>query len=130
MKNLIARTIAGFLALVLVLAAVLFISAGTLRFWQAWLFLAVFSVCVILITAYLFKYDQQLLVSRVRAGPVAETQKTQQVIQSLASLFFIGVFVAAGLDFRFHWSSVTPEARPLTGQGTWHSGLRKILSED
>jgi len=39
------------------------------------------------------KYDQKLLASRVKAGPVAETQKSQQIIQSLASLFFIGLFI-------------------------------------
>jgi protein-S-isoprenylcysteine O-methyltransferase Ste14 len=63
---------------------------------------------VILITAYLIKYDQKLLTSRVQAGPVAETQKIQQVIQGFASLFFIGIFIVAGLDFRFHWSVEPP----------------------
>jgi protein-S-isoprenylcysteine O-methyltransferase Ste14 len=108
MKNLVAATTGGFLALVLVLAAALFISAGTLRFWQAWLFLGVFSACVIAITAYLFKYDKRLLESRVRAGPAAETEKTQQVIQSLASLCFLGLFIVAGLDRRFGWSNIPP----------------------
>jgi protein-S-isoprenylcysteine O-methyltransferase Ste14 len=59
-----------------------------------------------LITAYLIKYDQRLLASRVKAGPIAETQKGQKFIQSLASLFFIGLFIVPGLDFRFHWSDV------------------------
>ena len=63
---------------------------------------------VVLITAYLIKFDQKLLASRVQAGPTAETQKVQQVIQSLAGLFFIGLFIVPGLDFRFHWSTVPP----------------------
>jgi protein-S-isoprenylcysteine O-methyltransferase Ste14 len=106
--SLIAKTILGFAFLLLVLALALFISAGSLGFWQAWVFLAVFSVCTILITAYLIKYDPKLLASRVKAGPIAETQKSQQIIQSLASLFFVGLFIVTGLDFRFHWSDVPP----------------------
>jgi len=108
MSRLIVRTIIGFLALILILALALFLSAGSLNFWQAWVYLAVWSVCVILITVYLIKYDQTLLEGRVKAGPTAETQKPQQIIQSLASLFFVGLFVVPGLDFRFHWSHVPP----------------------
>ncbi len=106
MKSLIVKTILGFLALVLILALALFLSAGSLRFWQAWVYLAVFSICVILITLYLARYDPRLLASRVQAGPTAEPQRSQQVIQSFASLFFIGLFIVPGLDFRFHWSNV------------------------
>jgi len=106
MSNLIVKTVIGFLFLMLCLALALFLSAGSLNFWLAWVFLAVWAVCVILITAYLIKYDRRLLTSRVAAGPVAETQKAQQIIQSLASLFFIGLFVVPGLDYRFHWSHV------------------------
>src|SRR5215471_16503386 len=106
--SLIARAVFGFLFLMLALAAALFIPAGTLRFWQAQVYLADFAVCTILITAYLIKYDQELLAGRVKAGPVAETQRVQQIIQSVASLFFIGLFIVPGLDFRFGWSHVPP----------------------
>jgi len=107
MNQLLSKTITGFFTLMIALALVLFVSAGTLAYWQAWVYLAVFALCVIVITAYLFKYDQRLLTSRVNAGPTAEVEKKQKVIQSLASLFFIGLFVVAGLDFRFHWSTVS-----------------------
>lgn len=108
MTNLIVKSILGLAFLILVLAAALFISAGSLNFWQAWVYLAVFGGCTLLITLYLMRYDQRLLASRVKAGPVAETQKSQQIIQSLASLFFIGLFIVPGLDYRFHWSQVSP----------------------
>ncbi len=107
MNQLLSKTITGFFTLMIALALVLFVSAGTLAYWQAWVYLVVFALCVIVITAYLFKYDQRLLASRVSAGPTAEVEKSQKVIQSLASLFFIGLFVVAGLDFRFHWSTVS-----------------------
>ena len=106
MGNLIVRTILGFAFLMVVLGLALFLSAGSVGFWQAWAYLAVFAGCTILITAYLVKRDPKLLASRVKAGPVAETQKSQQIIQSLASLFFIALFIVPGLDYRFHWSNV------------------------
>jgi len=108
MRNLLTQTIFGFAFLMLMLALALFLPAGSLRFWQAWVYLAVFAGCTLLITAYLFKYDQKLLASRVKAGPMAEAQKSQQLLQSLASLFFLALFIVPGLDFRFHWSPVPP----------------------
>src|SRR5512140_1443655 len=108
MNNLIVKSMMGLAFLMLCLALALFLSAGSLNFWQAWVYLAVFSVCTILITLYLVRYDQRLLASRVSAGPIAETQKSQQIIQSVASLFFIGLFIVPGLDFRFHWSVMPP----------------------
>lgn len=108
MSNLIVKSMIGLAFLMLCLALALFLSAGSINFWQAWVYLADFSFCTILITLYLVKYDQRLLASRVSAGPIAETQKSQQIIQSVASLFFIGLFIIPGLDFRFHWSNVPP----------------------
>lgn len=106
MANLLVKTFLGFVFLIVVLGLALFLPAGSLSFWQAWVYLADFAICTILITAYLIKNDQGLLERRVRAGPVAETQKSQQLIQSLASLFFIALFIVPGFDYRFHWSHV------------------------
>lgn len=108
MNNLIVKSILGLAFLLVFLGAMLFISAGSLSFWQAWLYIAVFGVSTLSVTLYLMKYDQKLLESRVAAGPSAEVEKTQKVIQSLASLFFMLVFIVAGLDYRFHWSNVPP----------------------
>ena len=106
MNNLILRSFGGLLFLLVVLGLLLFIPAGSLAYWQAWLFLAVFGVCVVLITAYLMRNDQGLLARRVDAGPGAETDPTQKVIQGVAGLCFILIFILAGLDYRFHWSNV------------------------
>lgn len=108
MTKLIVRSIAGLLFLLGMLALALFASAGTLNFWQAWLYLAVFGLCVFLVTGYLVVRDRRLLESRLSVGPAAETQRSQQVIQSLASLFFLALFIVPGLDHRFGWSHVPP----------------------
>ncbi len=108
MVKLIFRAILGFMFLMFVLALALFLSARSLAFWQAWVYLAVFALCTILITIYLAKNDPKLLAGRVQAGPIAETQRSQKIIQSLASVFFILLFVVAGLDYRYGWSRVPP----------------------
>jgi protein-S-isoprenylcysteine O-methyltransferase Ste14 len=108
MSNLFLKTFLGFAFLMLVLALALFLPAGSLLFWQAWVYLADFAGCTILITIYLMRNDRELLARRVRGGPTAETQKSQQVIQGLASLFFIALYIVPGLDYRFHWSHVSP----------------------
>jgi protein-S-isoprenylcysteine O-methyltransferase Ste14 len=106
MQNLNIKAFGGLIFLVLVLVLALFVPAGTLNYWQAWLFLLVWTVSVLAITLYLMKRDPGLLERRVAAGPVAEQQKSQQIIQSLASLAFILMFVVPGLDRRFGWSTV------------------------
>lgn len=106
--TLILQAIAGFLFLMLVMGAALFVSAGTLAFWQAWLYLAVFGGCTILITVYLALYDRELLAGRVQAGPVAETRPLQRAIQSMASVLFLAMYIVSGLDHRFSWSHIPP----------------------
>ena len=69
MDNLLVKTFLGFAFLMLVLALALFLPAGSLRFWQAWVYLADFAGCTILITAYLMRNDRELLARRVRGGP-------------------------------------------------------------
>ncbi len=95
-----AQAFAGLGFLLAVIGAALFVPAGTLDYWQAWAFLAVFGLSTIAITLYLAKRDPALLERRVKAGPVAERERRQKVIQSFAALVFIGVFVVCALDHR------------------------------
>lgn len=108
MKNLLGRTFLGFAFLIVVMGLALFLPAGSLSFWQGWLYLGTFTICTLLITLYLVKNDRRLLESRVQAGPVAETRKSQQIIQTFASLCFIALFILPDFDYRLHWSKVPP----------------------
>jgi protein-S-isoprenylcysteine O-methyltransferase Ste14 len=106
MNNLATKAFFGLFQLILIIAVLLFAPAWTLRYWQAWVFLLVFFVSVFAITLYFLRHDPKLLESRTQAGPVAEQQRSQKIIQSLASLFFILPFLLSSLDHRFGWSSV------------------------
>lgn len=106
--NLLVKATVGCITLIASLALVLFIAAGSLRFWRAWLYLAVFALSVLVITTYLVAYDRALLARRVAAGPTAERERGQRVISGIANVLFLGLFVTAGLDARFGWSRVRP----------------------
>jgi protein-S-isoprenylcysteine O-methyltransferase Ste14 len=108
MSDLNKKAIAGFLQLIFTLAALLFLPAWTLDYWQAWLFLSVFSVCILATTIYLMKHDPRLLERRMRSGPGAEKQRSQKVIQVLSSVAFTALFIFCALDHRFGWSTVSP----------------------
>jgi protein-S-isoprenylcysteine O-methyltransferase Ste14 len=92
------------------LAVAVFAPAWTLAYWQAWLYLAVFTTSCIAVTLYLMRHDPQLLERRIIAGPPAEKRASQRRIVALASVAFIAIPVVSALDHRFGWSSVPPAA--------------------
>jgi len=108
MKNaiLILKSVAGTLFLMLIMGVALFLPFGSLKYSLAWLYLAVFFLSVSIITIYLFLFDKHLLKSRLAVGPVAETKPTQKLIQSIAGLAFISIFIVSALDYRHKWSNV------------------------
>ena len=93
-----------------VMAALLFGSAGMLRWWEAWVYLFLFFTLSALVTADLMRRDPALLERRLKGGPQAERRGAQRVIMAVASLAFLSVLVVPGLDVRFGWSAV-----PLAG---------------
>jgi protein-S-isoprenylcysteine O-methyltransferase Ste14 len=100
------KSFAGVAFLQLVLAVALFAPTWTLRYWQAWAYWSVFLAAVVFITIHFLKHDPDLIRRRLVAGPRAERRPTQVIVQTLASLFFIALFVVSALDRRFRWSSV------------------------
>lgn len=104
MDSLNIKAFGGLLVLILVMATLLFITAWTLDYWQAWVFLSVYSVSSLAITLYLMIRDRKLLLRRMSGGPAAEKQPAQRVIMSFASLVYIGLIVVPALDHRLAWS--------------------------
>src|ERR1700686_5355949 len=74
LNDLGKKAFGGLLFLLLVMAALIFLPAWTLSYWQAWTFLAVFGASALAITLYLMKKDPKLLQRRVYAGPTAEKE--------------------------------------------------------
>lgn len=91
---------------VVLFAALLFIPAGTLAWWQGWVFLIVFLVSANAIGVYLAFHDPALLERRKKVGPGAEQSLSQRVIISLAIGSALALLAFCGLDHRFGWSQV------------------------
>ena len=105
-RNLTKRAFGGLFFLLVIMAAFIFLPAWTFNYWQAWIFLAVFFISVLAITIYLMKRDPALLERRVNAGPEAEREVAQKVIQYVASITFIAIFIISALDHRSVWFPV------------------------
>jgi protein-S-isoprenylcysteine O-methyltransferase Ste14 len=86
----------------------LFVPAGTLNYWQAWVFLVVFSTSANAIGVYLSVMDPALLERRKKVGPAAEQSGAQRIIMSLTLIGIAGLLVFCALDHRFAWSPVPP----------------------
>jgi protein-S-isoprenylcysteine O-methyltransferase Ste14 len=85
-----------------VLAGLLLLPAGTVRFWQAWLYWLIFTVCSTVMSLYFLRHDRALVERRMRAGPLAETVPREKVIQTLTGLLACAVLAVPGLEHRVH----------------------------
>lgn len=103
---LIRRTWPRQLIFVALLAALLCSTAGTISYWQGWLFLAVFTGCSIAIGVYFMRHDPALIERRIKAGPMAEKEPAQKIIIALIMAGFLLLLVVPALDQRWHWSNV------------------------
>ena len=84
----------------------LFVPAGTVAYWQGWLFLAVYIGASLVVIAYLVRHDQALMQRRMTGGPTVEREVTQKIIMTLVSIGFAALLVVPALDHRFGWSNV------------------------
>jgi protein-S-isoprenylcysteine O-methyltransferase Ste14 len=109
-KSLNARAWLALAVLAVVMALLLLVPAGTVRYWQAWVYLSIFFGAAALTTMFLMRNDPALLERRMSGGPTAEKQPTQKFIMLWASLGFVALLVVPALDHRFAWSTV-----PLSG---------------
>lgn len=93
---------------VLALGVMLFLPAGSLHFWQGWLYGFVFVAATAAISLYFLKHDPKLVERRMHVGPMAEQRPTQKIIMAITLLGFVLLLVLPGLDYRWHWSAVPP----------------------
>ena len=102
--KLIAKTAAIIVAFFFTIAVAIMLPAGTLSYWQGWVCLASFCTPTLAITIYLGKRDPALLERRVNP---TEMRTQQRIMQSIAGLlFFIGLLVLPGIDYRYSLSRV------------------------
>ena len=99
-KKLFAQAIGKFFSGLLLFALLLFLPAGTTRWWNAWLMIALLFAPMFAAGLVMMARNPALLRSRLNAK---EQQGEQKTVILLSGLLFVGSFVLAGLNFRFRW---------------------------
>ncbi|MEY8015125.1 methyltransferase family protein [Mycobacterium servetii] len=84
----------------------LFVPAGTLHYWQAWVFIATFTTTSIVPTIYLARTNLAALRRRMHAGPRAETRTIQKIIMTGFSVDLFAMMALSAFDHRMGWSTV------------------------
>lgn len=88
--------------IMIVMGLILFLPAGSFKFWEAWIWWSIISAMTLFITSYFLRKDHGLLTRRMK---VKEKEPQPVIIKALSFLSLLA-YVVPGIDYRFHWSSV------------------------
>ncbi len=99
-KGLFTQSFAKFLLGVVIVGLLLFLPAGSFRYWQGWLLMGILFVPMFCAGLIMMVRNPALLKKRLNAR---ETEKEQRTVVKLSGLLFIAAFVVAGLNWRFNW---------------------------
>ena len=99
--KLFLEAIVKFTCGLVLVGALIFLPAGTLAYWNGWLFVALLFVPMFIAGLVMLRRSPDFLKKRLDAK---EKQAAQKGVLAFSGLMFIAGFVVAGLDFRFGWS--------------------------
>ena len=98
--KLLTQALTKFFLGVIIIGLLLFLSAGSFRYWQGLLLMGILFVPMFVAGFVLMAKNPELLRKRLNAKVEEKEQKT---VVELSALLFIAAFVAAGLNWRFQW---------------------------
>ena len=99
-RNLFVKALTRFFAGVVIVGLLLFLPAGSLHYWQAWLLMGILFVPMFCAGMVMMAKNPELLRKRLNAK---EEEKEQRTVVKLSGLLFVAAFVVAGLNWRFGW---------------------------
>ena len=99
-KDLLPKALTKFLLGVIVLGVLLFLPAGSFRYWQGWLLMGILFVPMFFVGLVMMTKKPDLLRKRLNAK---EKEAEQKTVVAKSGLLFIAAFVVAGLTWRFGW---------------------------
>ena len=102
-SKLLLSTITKFFAGIILVGLLLFLPAGSFAFFNAWLFIALLFIPMLILGIILFIKAPDLLEKRLSTK---EKENTQKKVVGFSALLFLVGFLISGFDFRFGWSNV------------------------
>lgn len=100
---LLAMTLARVLAGLLLFGALLFVPAGTIRFWEAWVYVVLTFVPMAVLAFLMLAWDPARMERRMR---LREGRTEQKRAIAAMSVLLLAILIIAGLDRRYSWSTV------------------------
>lgn len=102
-QKLTRITYLRFLSAIPALGLLFFLPAGTLNYWQAWVYMGILLTPMYFLVRYLLKNDPALVERRMK---MKEKAGEQDLIIKLSYVYFLATFLLPGFDRRFGWSNV------------------------
>ena len=99
-KKLFIQAITKFILGFIIIALLLFLPAGTLNYWNAWLFICILFVPMFIVRIILMIKNPNLLRKRLNAK---EKESEQEMLLLLGGVMFICGFIVSGLNYRLNW---------------------------
>lgn len=101
--KLLKEVIIKFILGLLIIGMLLFIPAGTLKYWNVWLLMGLLFVPMFIVGIILLIKNPQLLEKRLNAK---ETEKDQKQVILFSAIMFISGFIIAGLNYKYNWNKL------------------------
>lgn len=101
--KLFLEAIIKFLLGVILVGLLIFVPAGTLGYFNGWLFMGLLFIPMFIAGIVMMLKSPDLLKSRLNAK---EKESEQKEVVALSGLMFLSGFIIAGLDYRFGWFQV------------------------
>ena len=101
--KLFLQAIIKFILGFLIIGLLLFVSAKTINYWNAWLLIAILFIPMFVAGIVMMIKSPELLKKRLRAK---EKVKEQKQVILFSALMFVSGFIIAGLDFRYKWTEI------------------------
>lgn len=98
--RLLLRALIKYLVGVVIVGALLFLSAGSVEYWQGWLFMAVLFIPLFIVGIVMLMRSPELLEKRLNAK---ERDSEQSLVVKLSGLLFVALFLLSGLNWRYGW---------------------------
>ena len=99
-KKLFVQAIFKFVFGLALIALLLFLPAGTIRYWNGWLLIGILFIPMFFAGIVMMLRNPELLKKRLHAK---ESEGEQKTVIALSGVMFLAAFVVAGLNFRFGW---------------------------